>query len=144
MTYLEDALRHSDTDARLPPVPLNWSAAKIDDLDRLANGIIQPLAAVDAVLAPLLLMCAKGDFEGAEKGMISLLRDHGDVRRCDDQTYISLLNGAFTLQRLDLVAAMLRDWHGFNGEFELARAEEGIGAGQVRWEIGSSGKHRFT
>jgi hypothetical protein len=49
----------------------------------------------------------------------------------------------YVLQRFDMVAAMLHDRFGFNGEFSIAAAENGPGIGGIRWELSETGVHRF-
>jgi hypothetical protein len=143
MTNLQEALRRRYFGKGRPRYPLVWSAAKREELIRAGQGEIRTAAPVDAALAPLLLRCADGDFDEAEPAVIELLRQHCELRALDNESFISLLNAAFTVQRFDIVAAMLRDRHGFQGNLSIDADEAGLGVGQLRWEISPSGAHRF-
>ena len=94
-------------------------------------------------LATHLLQCADGGFTEAEPQIIDLLQQNIDRCLPDNETFISLLNAVFVLQRFDIVAAMLRDKYGFTGQFEIDATDTGLGIGQIQWDISPSREHRF-
>ena len=133
-----------DAPAKTPRAPVVWSDAKRDALARTASGEQAGYSPLDTVLAPLLLRCADGDFAQAEHGVVEILRQNLDVCNTGGEPFISLLFALFVVQRLDLVAAMMRDRFAFPQELDLFIMENGAGHGQVIWTILPSGTHRFA
>ncbi len=143
MKHLQEVLqRHSLIDCR-PRYSLTWSAGKREELARIARNEIKPIVPIDVPLATHLLKCADGGFTEAEPQIIDLLRQNIDRCLPDNETFISLLNAVFVLQRFDIVAAMLRDRYGFTGEFGIDATDTGLGIGQIQWDISPSREHRF-
>lgn len=124
--------------------PIVWSDARRDEVARTARGEGAAFSPLDPELATLLLKCADGDFLDAEDNIVALLRQNLDVCDTGGETFISLLFALFVVQRLDLVAAMIRDRFAFSRDLELTVAQNGAGRGQVIWTILPSGAHRFT
>ena len=125
-------------------VPILWSEAHRERLHRVAAGAITPRSPVDPMLSRALLKCADGGFTEAEAEILGLLRQsyrHGVI---DNEVFNSLAEAAFTVQRFDLLAALLRDRLGFGAEFEIDVRRNGPGLHCVSWEIAASGRHRFT
>jgi hypothetical protein len=58
--------------------------------------------------------------------------------------FISFLNALFSVQRFDVVVAMLRDWHAISNEFEIGIESSGLPLTCVRWEMSPSERSRFT
>ena len=123
-------------------VPVRWSQAHRDSLARLARGETVPRAEVDPPLAFTLLQCADGDFDRAEAAIADLLRANITICRQDKETFISFVNALFTVQRFDLVAALLRAQYGYGRGLELG-VGSGPGTGRIRWDIAPAGQHRF-
>jgi hypothetical protein len=126
-----------------PLTAIIWSDAHREGLTRVARGEQTGFSVVDRDLAPLLLKCSDGDFAEAEIGIIDNLKQNLDSCLQDGEIFISLLFALFVVQRLDLVAAMLRDRFNFPRELELSITRHGHGRGQVSWTILPSGTHRF-
>jgi len=124
--------------------PVRWSDARREQLRRLASGEIQGYSSIDRVVSQYLQLCADGEFQDAENGLLDVLRYHANVLPKDGEIYISLLNALFTVQRLDLVGAMLRDRFGFPSNVNVAFGDLGIGAALLQWDISADGEHRFT
>ena len=123
--------------------PIVWSEARIEALRTAACGEPATTFAIDAALAGPLLQCANGQFDEAESEIVRLLRDNMETMRQNVETFISLLNAAFVVQRMDLVAAMLRDRYGYGPEFAVEVRNGAAGHGRVRWEAPPTGPHRF-
>jgi hypothetical protein len=121
-----------------------WSEEYRETLHRTATGETPPRAPIDPALAQSLLKVADGFFLDAESEILDVLREN--LWRCDKdaEIFITLLSALFAVQRFDLVAAMLRDIHGFPAEFEIDVKPGAPYAACLRWEISSSGAHRFT
>ena len=102
---------------------------------------------VDGELAEPLLWCSDGNFEQAELEILRVLKENLILLERDNEIFISIINAAFVVQRLDLVAAMLQDRYGFPGPLTIVVAPEGSGVGLIRWEIlpsSEGGGCRFT
>ena len=146
MKNLQEALqRHRDASEHTR-FPVLWSEQRKDALRRTASRQLPAAVAIDVELALPLLRCAEGDFATAETAIIQVLIDRLATCARDNESFISALHALFTVQRLDLVAAMLRDRYGFARRFRLLVRPNAAGVGQVVWQIGSAqegGEHLF-
>jgi hypothetical protein len=140
MTHILNVLFANDG---RPKIPICWSAERIQGLRDMANGTGMRCP-LDDQLASAMLLCAEGQFAVAENQVLRLLRDHGDLAKREPETFISFMAALYVLQQFGLVAAMLFDRFGFNGEFSIDAEENGPGLGRIRWEISRTGVHRFV
>jgi FkbM family methyltransferase len=124
--------------------PVIWSETRRAQLRRTASGEIAGYSSIDRVVSQYLLLCADGQFDDAEIGILDVLRYNIDVAPKDGEVFLSLLNALFVVQRLDLVGALLRDRFGFPGDVNLAFSDLGLGMGLLRWDISPGGEHRFV
>ncbi len=124
-------------------VPILWSAGHRDRLRRTAAAEIEPGTPVDAELALLLLKCADGFFVEAEREIFRLLRENLALCETSNEAFISFLDALFTVQRFDILAAMLSDRYGYPTEVELGVRRDGPGLRCVQWDILASREHRF-
>src|SRR5205823_8913674 len=108
-------------------IPILWSTAHRDNLRRIASGETPPRSIVDPVLNRSLLKCADGFFNEAEGEILAALREGYALCERDNEIFNSFIEAAFTVQRFDILAAMLRDRHGFAVEFELGVSRDGPG-----------------
>nr|WP_294555576.1 glycosyl transferase family 90 [uncultured Rhodopila sp.] len=127
-----------------PLFPVVWSEHRLDTLRRTVAGEIQGYAPVDGALSRFLLLCASGDFDAAEAGILDILRANAEALRSSGEVFISLLNALFVVQRLDLVGGLLRDRFGFAVDVNVAFSDNGLGAGILRWTISPDGGHQFV
>jgi Glycosyl transferase family 90 len=144
---MDDVLQALDGDGGVGSrnrIPVVWSEARREALRRVARSDQPPIAPVDPALAPLLLQCADGGFAEAERGIIDLLRQNLLAGNHTGETFISLIFALFVVQRMDLLAAMLKARYGFARPLELVVRPDAAGRGRVRWDIEPSGLHRFT
>jgi len=125
-------------------IPIIWSAAKREELRRVARGEQAASVPVDRVLAPLLLACTEGQFFEAEVAIFDLLRHNLVECGRGGETFISFLFAVFVLQRFEVLAALLAARYGFSRPLEMGVQRDGPGLGRVRWDILPSGTHRFT
>jgi hypothetical protein len=135
--------------AALPPgagslFPVAMPDDTRDLLRRTATGELPGHSAVDAVLSHYLLLCADGAFDIAETGILRALTANIDKLPQQPEILVSLLNALFVVQRLDLVAALLKDAFAFPAGLVIAFEDSRIGVGVVRWDISPSGEHRFV
>jgi hypothetical protein len=123
--------------------PVIWSEEYRNTLRRTATGGIPPRASIDPALAGSLLKVADGLFLEAEGEILDVLREN--LWRCDKdaEVFVTLLSALFAVQRFDLVAAMLRDIHGFPTNFDIDIEPGAPYSACLRWEISPSGLHRF-
>jgi Glycosyl transferase family 90 len=127
--------------------PIMWSDQKKDTLKRTTNHELPVHTPVDVPLASILLRCSEGDFAEAERKLLAYLVENLALLHADNEVFISFLNAAFVVQRLDLVAALLQDRYGFEKPLTISVAQNGHGVGVVRWDIlpsGDGSEHRFT
>src|SRR5215472_3314058 len=89
-------------------VPVVWSDQKKDTLTRTANHELPVHSPVDVALASILLRCSEGDFAAAERELLVYLVENLALLTGDNEVFISFLHTAFVVQRLDLVAALLK------------------------------------
>ena len=146
MKNLQQALQRPRDATEQERFPILWSEQRKDALRRTANRQLPAAVPIDIELALPLLRCAEGDFATAETEIVQVLIDRLATCARDNESFISALNALFTVQRLDLVAAMLRDRYGFARPFRLLVQPNAAGVGQVVWQIGStqeSGEHLF-
>jgi hypothetical protein len=127
-----------------PRVSIHWSAARIQNLRDMANNVAPPRSPLDDKVAAAILLCVDGQFAKAETEVVRLMRDKADLIRQDGETFISVMFALYVLQHFGLLAALLHDRFGFNGEFSINVEESGPGIGRVRWEISPAGVHRFV
>ena len=128
-------------------VPIVWSDQKKEALTRTANHELPVHSPVDVALASILLRCSERDFAAAERELLAYLVENLALLTEDNEVFISFLNAAFVVQRLDLVAALLQDRYGFERPLTISVARNGHGVGVVRWDIlpfGEGSEHRFT
>lgn len=109
----------------------------------MSNKVGKLRSPLDNQLASIMLQCVGGQFEQAENALVRLIGDHKGRIREEPETFISVLFALYVVQKFDLVATMLDDRFGFNGEFSIDVEENGPGIGRVRWEISQTGVHRF-
>ena len=144
MEHLRALLRQGPSKVRQQNlVPLAWSEALRGSLRRIATGQDKALVPIDIPLSSFLLMIADGGIPEAENGILALLRENVEQCVANNEVFISLLNAAFTMQRFDLVAAMLQDRHCFSSDLEISVEPNGLETGQVQWELTAEGKCRF-
>jgi FkbM family methyltransferase len=124
--------------------PVVWSQGRREQLRQTASGEVAGYSPADRILSQFLLLCADGECDSAESGILDVLRFNLEGLRKDGETYISLLNALFVIQRLDLVGAMLRDRFGFPRDVNLAFEDSGFGIGILRWDISADGEHCFV
>jgi len=140
-TQILDVLFNTD---RQPRFRISWSPGRIQALCDMANKAGQLRSPLDDQLAAAILLCLEGQFETAEERVIRLMHEHGDLVQRDGETFISVMFALYVLQQFTLLAAMLHDRFGFNGEFSIDVEENGPGVGRIRWEISPDGTHRFV
>lgn len=121
-----------------------WSEVYRDKLRRIAAREFPPESPVDPELAPQLLNLANGFFATAERKILRLLEQNIGLCEADAAVFISFLNALFSVQRFDVVVAMLRDRHAISNEFEIDVNSTGLSLTCVRWEISPSERSRFT
>lgn len=124
-------------------VAIVWSPARLQALRRTAAGESQPASPIETGLAPALLQCAEGAFAAAERDILRLLAENLELCEANRQVFTQFLQALFTVQRLDLVGALLRDHHGYTAAFTIALGDEAKSPACVAWEIATSGEHRF-
>jgi hypothetical protein len=133
------AVRKADPGRQIFPVV--WSEARRDVLRRTKAGELRGESLIDGPLSGFLLQCADGEFRDAETGIITILEENID--QAYGETFISLLVALFVLQRMDLVATMLRDMFGFECPITLKFIDSKIGVGRVQWDISETREHTF-
>lgn len=124
--------------------PLAWSDAYRENLRETAEKGINLKSPIDAALAPSLLKASEGYFLDAERDALEVLRNNISLCQKNEAVFVTLLSTLFSIQRFDLVVAMLADRHSFPAEFEIDVKEGAPHPACLRWEISSSGSHRFT
>jgi Glycosyl transferase family 90 len=144
MEQLLRALKYGGGTLDRERIPILWSESRREHLSRTASGEVPSQHQIDSVLANPLLGCAEGRFAEAERVIVDLLEQNAEVCRRGGETFISLLNALFVVQRFDLLAALLRVRFQFARELEITAQRDGPGIGRVGWEILSTGVHRFT
>jgi hypothetical protein len=144
MKYVLELLDRGSPISSGDRVPILWSEARKVRLRRIAAGEIAPRAVVDSALALSLLKCTDGFFDEAEREILGLLRESFTLCENDNEIFVSFIDALFTAQRFDVLAAVLRDRHGYSVEFELLVRRDGPGLRCVQWDVSASGGHRFT
>lgn len=127
-----------------PRFPISWSDGRIQSLRDTANKVGVLRSPLDDQLAAAILLCVEGHFAVAENQVLRLMRDNTDLINQDPETFISFVFALYVLQQFGLLAALLHDRFGFNGEFSIDVEENGPGIGRIRWEISQAGVHRFV
>ena len=145
MNNLLQALQDHRFAAEAARHPIIWSEVAIQYLRDVSSGSVLTAARIDVELAKSLQKCAEGSFAEAEIEILALLYRDIEVIEHDGEAFISALYAAFVVQRLDIVAALLRDRYGYGRDLEVAvQGGDGPGRHRVRWEVLPSGTHRFT
>ena len=124
-------------------MPVAFPVGRSEELKGIAAGQIAVKVPVDASLASPLLKCADGQFEEAEQEILSVLSANVDQCAKDPESLISLMAALFIVQRLDLVAALLKDKFGFGADFKIEFEKNGRIDSILTWKILQSGEHRF-
>lgn len=144
MKFLLQALEHGEARTERRRFPIRWSEAKRRDLLAIAEQTVPGRSPADPALAACLIQCADGQFSEADERIATLAAENWALIARDNETLISFLNATYTVQRFDLVTAILRDRYGYGADFEIDAQEGGPGRGCVRWDVFPSGSHRFT
>jgi Glycosyl transferase family 90 len=124
--------------------PIQATPERVAALSRLAEGIDSGFSRIDGVLAKAILRFIEGRTAESERSILAVLRHTTALRAADVEAFISVLTALFLVQRLDLVATMLQERHGFSRNIELVFEERGAGPACVRWDIAAGGEHRFA
>jgi hypothetical protein len=124
--------------------PVVWSDTYREALRRVAAGEATAHASVDPALSPALLLCASGQFDEAEILILDLLKANLRNLESDKETFISFLFALLVVQRLDLLAALLKARFQFTCDLQIEIEDGGCGAKGVRWDIPVAGQHRFV
>jgi len=144
MSYVRELLDRDSPGPFGDRIPILWSEAHKGRLRRITVGEIAATVPVDPALSVSLLKCADGLFLEAEGEILALLRENLTVCETNNEFFTSFLNALFTVQRFDIITAMLRDRHGCSAEIGLCVQRSGPGRHRVKWELLGSGDHRFT
>jgi len=128
----------------IPRFPLHTTESYLQALRRTADRAASGSSPTDGLLAESILLFVDGRFVEAEEAVLAVVRDSVSLYERDPEAFISVLYALFAIQRLDLIAALLRDRHGFAGNFELSFEEGTVGAGCVRWDISATQEHRLV
>jgi hypothetical protein len=144
MRFVQNILAGAQPPRERPIFPVEMPDTARDLLRRTASGEVEGSSPVDAMLSGCLLLCADGSFDAAEAGILRVLREHIDTLQPRSETFIRLLNALFVVQRLDLVAALLRDCFEFPNDLVIECQDSRIGKSIVQWDISASGEHRFV
>ena len=127
--------------------PLAWSDTRRRALQETAAGLATAATIryqLEAKLAQALLQCAEGRFGEAEAEILRLLGEAIHPCEIDDSIFIDFAEALFTVQRFDLLAALLGDRCGFARPVEIIARKGWPGPRRVGWEVAASGTHRFT
>jgi Glycosyl transferase family 90 len=123
---------------------VQWPAGRRDYLSRVALGQEQGFSVADVDLAPAFLHAMDGDFDAAQRQTTEALKTHFDKLTRDGEVYISFLYATLVTQRMDLLAALLKDRFAFPGGLETAIEETGHGFAVIEWNLSPLGDHRFV
>ena len=123
--------------------PVMWSENLRDYLNRVARAEEAGYSLVDTQIAPAFLLCTEGDFDKAERLVLSVLGDNLELAKQNGEVFISFLYVLFVVQRFDLFGALLRDRFGFPGDVHVAMEQTGFGLAILQWEISADRRHRF-
>jgi tetratricopeptide (TPR) repeat protein len=134
------ALDHTEA---AEPLLIQWSAAKINTLERLAGSSDDGLGSFLAQLARVQLAAAAGERGRAETILTAVLRACGGASAHED-VFIELVTAAFALQRCDLVAPLLFERYQFACPLEITLGLHGPGPHLVRWEVDLPRRMGFT
>ena len=102
------------------------------------------VADVILLTSSALLKAADGDFEAAEQDALEAFRVIASSRDIEPVYFRAVLTALFVVQRLDLVAHMLRTRYAPAPVLDIQIEEAGPGVSRVRWEIDASRRHRFV
>jgi Glycosyl transferase family 90 len=144
MKRVLELLDRNSPDPSRDRTPVRWSDRHKEKLRRIADGETAAQLPVDPGLSRSLLKCADGRFVEAEHDILALLRENIFPCEKDNEFFTNFLNALFTVQRFDLITAMLCDRYGSQAEIGLAVQRCGPGPHRVRWDILGSDDHRFT
>jgi hypothetical protein len=149
MEYVKTFLEEAQPVGGRRYYPVVWSEVQHDHLRRIASGDLSGHSPIDPALATPLLMAAKGEFDAAEAGVLAVFRENQDIFKSDGELFISLAYALLVVQRLDLLAALFRDYFSFPAELSMTMEEDGAGFdgtghGLVRWDASPDGAHTFV
>lgn len=140
---IDDLLRSAPAGNR-KLFPVVWGESYREELRKFADGERKGHSPIDQRMSQALLLCTDGDFAAAEDFMLSLLRDNVSEIERNGETLISLLNGFFTVQRTDVVSALLARRFGFADRLDIRFEETGDGVGVLRWDISRQREHQLV
>lgn len=144
MQNVATILTEGPRSANVPRYPLHTTEPYLQALRRTADGSGPGFSPIDGLLARSILLFIDGRFVEAETAILTVLRDSHALCQSDPESFISALHALFVVQRVDLIAALLRERHGFSGNFAVAFEADTVGAGCVRWDISPKQEHRFV
>jgi FkbM family methyltransferase len=144
MTDLAAAVDLSPRARHMQHVPVQWTQGTKDRLSVLAEPRAGGATRLDALTSRALLKAGDGDIEGAELDALEAFTEQSTNPGTNPANYIAILNALFAVQRLDIVAHMLRTRYAPALEIEIRIGEEGPGVDRQLWQIDPLGRHIFT
>ena len=99
---------------------------------------------IEYLLEEVLLSCVDGDFLSAEKKVFTAFAESIDVCTINGGLFRKFLTAFFMVRRLDVVRELINIRYSVPFLFELAIEQDGPGLGRLRWEIDTSGRHKFV
>lgn len=126
------------------PVPLLWSDSMKRTLRETAENSRPALHALEPSLARAILDYAEGEPARSETAILRLLRENIKLCETDVELFNGFLKALVTIQRFDIIRALLHDKYGFTKAFEIGVVQNSHSRHSLRWVISpSDGQHRF-